>query len=196
MQLPVDPLIAALRVHADTMTLNLPGGSPMPAINALRETALAYVKAVSELTGWGNVFADLYEEEDDDEFEDDETGSAMEGPVSGFTVLRRYDYAVTDEQAVMEAGREACKVVWPDDSEEAAVADVDHLGRALYQIAHAHGWDSLAGVEGLRPLGGTTLLHRQDELLSTDPDEWPDDMFDTEGEDLYQQSDVFGPPPK
>jgi len=164
----------------------------MPAISGLRDAALAYVEAVAELTGWGNVFADLYgEDEDDDDAEPEATD-----PVTGITVLSRHDYAVTDEEAVMAAGREGYKVVWPDDDDAAAAADVEHLGRALYQIAHAHGWHSLADVPGLRPVGGMTLVHRQNDLLSTDPDEWPDDMFDTEGEDLYGQSDVYGPPPR
>jgi len=165
----------------------------MPVINEVRAAALEYVEAVSSASGWGNVFDDLYE--DDDEDFDDDPEPMAEAATSGITVLRRYDYAITDHSAVIEAGRNAYKVVWPDDTDEAAIADVNHLGRALYQIAHAHGWDSLANVPGLRPVGGTTLVHRQDELLSTDPDEWPEDMFDTEGEDLYQQSDVFGPPP-
>lgn len=187
--LPIDALVAALRVHAEIMERKALPEEAMPAINAVREAALAYVEAVMELTGWGNLFADLYEDDEDDEPDVD-----LDAPTTGITVLRRHDYAVTDEQAVMQAGVRAYKVVWPEDSDEAAAADVNHLGRALYQIAHAHGWDSLVDVEGLRPIGGTTLVHRQEELLSPDPDEWPEDAFITEGDDLFEQRDIFGPP--
>jgi hypothetical protein len=55
----VERLIQALRVHAVRMAANEEGGAAMPAINEVREAALAYVEAVSEVTGWGNVFADL-----------------------------------------------------------------------------------------------------------------------------------------
>lgn len=118
-QLPVDALIAALRTHAEAMAATAPVSTAMPAINALREAALAYVEAVAELTGWENVFADLYGEgEDDDEAEPEATDA-----VTGITVLSRHDYAVTDEEAVMAAGREAYMIVWPNDDDAAAAAD-------------------------------------------------------------------------
>lgn len=188
----VEELVDALKAHAAVMVADGDPREVMSSINALRTSALAYVQAVFERTGWGNVFADLYDEAEDDDEDADDVDSGSEEPFAGITVLRRFDYAVTDEQAIMEAGRSAYKAVWPDDSDEKAAADVQGLGRALYQIAHAHGWDSLIDVDGLRPVGGTTLVHRQDDPLPSDPDEWPDDMFDTEGEDLYEQSDVFG----
>jgi len=189
-RLPIEPFIAALRVHAQAMERDAPVAEAMPAINALRQAAAAYVEAVMEASGWGNVFAGLFDDE-----EDDDSDVESDAPVTGITVLRRHDYAVVDERVVMEAGLRAYKVVWPDDSDEDAAADVNHLGRALYQIAHAQNWDALVDVEGLRPIGGSTLVHRQENLLSTDPDEWPEDVFETEGEDLFEQRDIFGPPP-
>jgi hypothetical protein len=68
---------------------------------------------------------------------------------------------------------------------------VTHLGRALYQIAHAHGWHGLDVVEGLRPTGGAVVVVHQDETLGPDPDEWPEDLFEGDGELLYKQEDVY-----
>lgn len=93
----------------------------------------------------------------------------------------------------MDAGRRAYLRVWPDDDDVAAAADVSHLGRALYQLAHADGWHSLDQVEGLRPTGGAVAVLQQDELLGPDPDKWPDELFDDDAELLFSQHDVFGP---
>jgi hypothetical protein len=124
--------------------------------------------------------------EDDEDTEED--GGAE--PTSGISVLQRRDYQVTDEAAVM-AGRAYLRI-WPQNGEAAAAADVSHLGRALYQMAHAHGWHSLDAVDGLRPTGGYVAVVRQDGLLGPDPDRWPADLFDGGTERLYQQRDVFG----
>ncbi|MGN6610922.1 MAG: hypothetical protein ACTHLJ_04045 [Angustibacter sp.] len=78
-----------------------------------------------------------------------------------------------------------------DDDEAAAAADVAHLGRALYQLAHADGWHSLDHVEGLRVTAGAVSVVDQDELLRGDPDEWPDDLFDLDGEEIFGQADVY-----
>lgn len=110
---------------------------------------------------------------------------------TGVSVLQRRDYRVVDEAAVMAAGRAAYLRVWPDDDEAAAAADVTHLGRALYQLAHADGWHSLDHVEGLRVTAGAVAVIDQDELLRGDPDDWPDDLFDLDGEEIFGQADVY-----
>lgn len=65
----LEELIRALRWHASSMLEH--GGSTtdegeltkvMPAINETRRAALAYVEAVFKHTGWGNVFASLYDD--------------------------------------------------------------------------------------------------------------------------------------
>lgn len=108
------------------------------------------------------------------------------------SVLSRQDYIVVDEAAVLASGREAYLRVWPDDSQQDAERDVTSLGRALYQIAHSDGWDSLGRVAGLRQSGGSTAVIGQDAPLVGDPDDWPDELFETEGPLLYRQDDVFG----
>jgi hypothetical protein len=69
---------------------------------------------------------------------------------------------------------------------------VTQLGVALYQIAHADGWDALDQADGLRPMGGATRVIDQDEPLSADPDEWPPDPFGADGRVLFQQAAVWG----
>lgn len=93
----------------------------------------------------------------------------------------------------MKAGRKAYRRLWPGDDSAAAAADVTHLGRALYQIAHADGWDSLEQVKGLQPVGGVVIVQSSDELLGADPAAWPeDDLFEHDDDRLlYRQDDVF-----
>ncbi len=56
-------LVEALRAHALAVA---EGGEDvarvMPTINEVRSSALAYTEAVFEVSGWGNVFADLEDE--------------------------------------------------------------------------------------------------------------------------------------
>ncbi len=56
-------LVQALRAHA--LAIGEVADDPalvMPTINEVRSSALAYVEVVSEVSGWGNVFADLYDD--------------------------------------------------------------------------------------------------------------------------------------
>ncbi|RNL65784.1 hypothetical protein EFK50_01705 [Nocardioides marmoriginsengisoli] len=151
---------------------------------------LEYVDAQFELTGIGYPLGILMELED----EEVDEGDAEEWPVEGISVLQRHDYVVTDEDAVLAAGRQAYLQAWPEDDEAAAAADVNHVGRALYQVAHAEGWGSLRKVPGLAPVGGFTGVVRQDELLGPDPDDWAAEVLDEDAELLYCQEDVFRAP--
>lgn len=143
------------------------------AFEELTEAQVAYFQAV-----------DPWDEEDDEQ----------EPPPEGRTisVVRRGDYVVTDLDAVLASGRAAYLELWPDDSETDAADDVEGLGRALYQVAHAGGWDSLLELEGLSPVGGITLVVSQDEPLDEDPDTWLEQLGIDEDELLYAQSDVWG----
>ena len=110
------------------------------------------------------------------------------------TVLRRSDYAVRNEEAVMEAGRHAYRRSMGEADPRGAAANLTHLGRALYQIAHADGWDSLDEVERLQPTAGVVLVQSSEELLGGDPDEWPEEDLFVYDDDrlLYRQDDIFG----
>jgi hypothetical protein len=149
-------LVRAIEKHARVVrALSSPGDvSQVFAVgNEVARIGDRLADAQMDFTGvaypFGLMRPDLEQEVDDGEVEEDA------GSVSGFSLLRRDDFAVTDEQAVLEGGRRAYLDVWPDDSERDATADVTDLGRALYQLAHAHGWDDLKKASGLRPTAGT-----------------------------------------
>ncbi|CAL8972672.1 hypothetical protein TESS_TESS_02551 [Tessaracoccus sp. O5.2] len=186
-----DALVEAIRTHASAIT-SLRGdeqsGEVFAAGDRLRRAVRAYADAQFEYTGTGFPLGIVHE------FDEDEGEDVIDiGPVAGVSVLRRNDYVVTNEAAVMKAGRKAYRRLWPAEDAAAAAADVTHLGRALYQIAHAEGWDSLEQVKGLQPVGGVVVVQSSDELLSADPDEWPEDNLFRHDDDrlLYRQDDVY-----
>lgn len=186
-----DALVEAIRTHASAIT-SLRGdessGEVVAAGDRLLPAVRAYADAQFDYTGTGfplGIVHEFDENEGDDDIDD--------GPVAGVSVLRRNDYVVSNEAAVMKAGRKAYRRLWPAEDAAAAAADVTHLGRALYQIAHAEGWDSLEQVKGLQPVGGVVVVQSSDELLSADPDGWPEDNVFGQDDDrlLYRQDDVY-----
>lgn len=172
-----EALVAAIRAHTAAV---LAGGTEA------EETEEAF----EELTGAQHAYYDaehrLAGASGDDE---DEPEAVPEGVV--VSVLRRHDYVISGPEAQLAAGRAAYLEVWPDDTEADAAQDVTHLGRALYQVAHAGGWDSLADTDGLVPLGGITVAVPQDEPLDLDPDLWFEQLGVDEGDLIYGQSDVY-----
>ena len=183
-------LAAAITAHADAVTAvtnNADITEVFAASDRLLPSVLAYADAQFDYTGNGFPFGVLHQYAE----QDDEDAAEEEEPTAGISILQRHDYQVVDEAAVMAAGRRAYLRAWPEDDEAAAACDVTHLGRALYQIAHADGWHRLDQVEGLRPTGGAVVVIDQEETLGPDPDEWPEDLFENEGELLYKHEDVF-----
>ena len=91
-------------------------------------------------------------------------------------------------------GRQAYSETSGEDDPDAAAAEVSHLGVALYEIGHAHGWDSLVQLDGLQPRGSVALVLSSEDLLGSDPGEWPEeDLFDHDEERiLFRQDDVYG----
>ena len=186
---------AAITAHTEAIIARGPeegARAVLEETDALLPVVMGYVDAQFSYTGTGFPFGVLHQyldEEDGGEPGADEREE--DAPVAAISVLQRQDYAVTDEDAVLAAGRHAFAELHPEAGAQAAVTDVDHLGRALYQVAHLDGWDSLGALEGLRPTGGTVVVLRQDEPLGPDPDAWPADPFDAGGELVYGQSDVY-----
>jgi len=193
LRLAADRLAEAIRTHASSIgDIRSDDGAAeiMAAGNHLVPALLAYADAQFDYTGTAFPLGTLYGLVDDDEEEE----VADPGPVGGVSILRRTDFMVTDEDSVMKAGRKAYRRSAGEANKKSAAADVTHLGEALYQIAHAGGWDSLIQVQGLEPTGGIVLVQSSEELLGGDPEEWPeDDLFDhDEDRLLYRQDDVFG----
>jgi len=185
-------LAAAVTAHADAVTA-VTGDDGMPEVFAasdrLLPAVLAYADAQFDLTGNDFPFGVLHSYEDDEADEaDDDAGAGDDGPAgSGTTevsVLQRHDLRVTDEAAVLAAGRRAYLRTTPGGGEGDGGTD---LGRALSQLAAADGWNSLGDVPGLRPTGRSVLVVGRE----LDPGADPDDDADEGGELLYSQQDVF-----
>jgi hypothetical protein len=187
-----EALATAVRAHAESViaAADQRDAPQVFAANDVVEPAvLEYAEAQFDFTGIGSPVGYLDDSEEDHDGDDD---AVRAEPKAGITVLQRRDYAVTDEAAVLAAGRAAYLKVWPDDDEAAAAADVTHLGRALYQAAHAgEGFADLDEMPGLVPTGGAVVVVRQDELLTGLPDDWPHDLFGVDGEQLYEMQDVY-----
>ena len=189
-------LIQAVRAHAETVVAMTGRRAEVrdlfPAHEALARAVLVYDEAVFDFTGTSLplVSTDEDEEEDDGEEEDGEAEA-----VAHLAVLRRTDYRVTDLDAVLAAGRRAYLRVWPDDTQEDAEVDVEDLGRALYQVAHAGGWEDLQEVEGLRAVRGVTLIVAVDEGPGSESEEPLEDPFalapGTERAQLYREDDIY-----
>jgi hypothetical protein len=160
------------------------------ASEALLPALLEYADAQFDFTGTGFPLGVLEQFVGEDD-EDEDAEADGQWPTTGISVVQRRDYVVSDTDSVLAAGRAAYLRVWPDHTEADSDADVSHLGRALYQLAHAEGWDSLAAVEGLEPVAGIVAVVKQDEFLGPDPDEWADEVLDEEAQVLYSQADVF-----
>ncbi|HTL40575.1 MAG TPA: hypothetical protein VL294_03805 [Pseudolysinimonas sp.] len=175
--------VAALGEH-DFVELVAAGGRLMPFLLALSDAQFAYTGnggPLGPLRAWNR-------NEDEDEGGEPWHGTAL-------SVLQRTDYRVIDESAVIQAGRAAYREAWPDDTADDAVADVTGIGRALYQIAHASGsWSSIDDVAGIEIAGRAILAVSTDELLGSNVDDWPEDLFDHDvTRVMYRQDDVYLP---
>lgn len=123
----------------------------------------------------------------DVEFEDPDAEPESVG------VFVRRDYDIGDTGELLGAGREAYADLYPTQPLEAAVADVSHPGRALYQLLHAYGVDGLdqrAQSSGLVPRGGTVWVQ---ELVDGDPETLVEDPFGVVDDDLliYRLDEVI-----
>jgi len=121
---------------------------------------------------------DLAHEDGEDEFEAGE-------PAAKLTVLHRIDFVVTDEPAVILAGKEAYYESYDDEAGEPV--DVADLSAALQQIQQSGGIEALVDTPGLASAGATTwVLEATDLLDEREPDEWPASPFAL-GEDTPQR---------
>lgn len=184
----------AISAHAQALVAA--GGENKAVFKAsedLLTVLIDYADAQFDFTGYGFPLGALAQFAEEDE-QTDEEDEGEEWPTSGISVLQRHDYVVRDEDAVLEAGRQAYLRVWPDDDEAAAAADVTHVGRALYQVAHADGWNSLYKTRGLEALGGFIGVVKQDELFGPDSDDWAAAVLTEDAELLYSQDDIYRAP--
>lgn len=126
---------------------------------------------------------ELDAEDEDADDEDDEVDLEESGePAPKLTVLHRIDFVVTDEFAVIQAGKEAYVESYDGDDEEEdgddEPVDVADLSEALQQIQQAGGIEALADTPGLASAGASTwVLEATDLLDEQEPVEWPESPF-------------------
>lgn len=193
----VGALAEAVRRHGDAILALSGRQAELPVLFAandvLAAAAEAYADAQFNLTGTLPSF-----ETYDDEGEGEDYGAEeLPPPVARLRLVRRTDLDVTDLDQVLAAGRAAYLRVWPEDTMEDAATDVDHLGRAIYQLDHAGGPAELEHVPGLTPRRSVTwILDVSDEPEPSDaPSADPTAML-TEpppypGRLLHQLDDLF-----
>ncbi|GAB3465231.1 hypothetical protein [Actinophytocola sediminis] len=186
-------LVEAIHRHSTTLLELTATTDPEAVEEAIAEadelleaSASAYADAQFELSGTVPPLG--LDEEDEYAYEDEDEDAELElvdaelaepasadDPESGepdlkLTVLHRADFVVTDEQAVIQAGKDAYHETWDPADEPVDVAD---LGEALQQLRQAGGIEVLAETPGLSTAGATTWILEATELLDEhDPDEW------------------------
>lgn len=131
----------------------------------VRRAAVAYADAQFDLTGNSYPFGAI---KNDDDYDDDE---------------------------VLAAGRRKFLENRPGESEVNAQSTVSHLGAALYELAHADGWDSLDKAPGLTPLGSAIVAAEQTDQIEFSQDllddEEPDRNFAIDGRVLYTEENRY-----
>lgn len=166
---PAESLIDAIRQHAAAMGVeNLTPERAMPAINALRRAALDYVEAVFERTGWGNVFADLYDDFDDEDEEPLGTEDALR-----VSVLSRWDFIVRDEDSLVGYVRGRLTEMHPDVESDAVIEHPEDGVACVSELFRMDSWDAGAyRAHGLEFAGsGYTVSDTSKTLYEMEPAE-------------------------
>jgi hypothetical protein len=138
----------------------------------LRKAAIAFDNAEFDWCGSTplgiSAFEDLEEDEGDEE---DEVAAASDGVL---TAVGRWDFYITDTDAVVAAGRAAYASLWPDDTPEDAQERVQDPASAAGEIVHAGGWSALSSTSGLLLERDFTQFITHDGPLL---DEWEENPF-------------------
>lgn len=168
-----DAFVAAIQKHV-TQTLTRSGrqkelGPYFESTDQLQAMAMAYSDAEFDWCGSSPLALVRDEEDDDDWDDDDEDAPDDHGEV--MSVLGRWDYRITDEQALITAGRSAYANTWPDDTAEDAEIAVPDAARAVGELIHASDVAQLEGVDGLELREWTVqnLVHDEPEIDEDDP---------------------------
>ena len=145
---PLETLIHALRKHAAVSTTGAEPAVVMPVINEVRAAALAYVTAVFDESGWGNVFADLHDDEDGEDLDDD--GFVVEDGVERLSLTGRWDFLVRDPAALLALAADRLRAKNPGADEDGIA---EHSGMPVAAL------DSLVAMDvgrypGLEGAGG------------------------------------------
>ena len=126
---PLQTLIHALRKHAGVLATSAEPAVVVPVINEVRAAALAYVTAVFDQSGWGDVFADLHDDEDDEDFDDDEF--VVEDGVERLSLTGRWDFLVRDPAALLALAADQLRAENPGADEDGIAEHSDTPVAAL-----------------------------------------------------------------
>ena len=176
----LDELTDALEAHlaACIESTGEADAAVQDAYTALRDAASQYddllFTVLDEVTPWE--FAEGPHVEAEAEAEVDTEVEERDDRLTTIALLLRRDYSVADDDAMLAAARQAYAELNPDDTAAMADPDVNHAGRALYQLLLAYGVDGLdqrAELAGLVRHGGTLWLQEIDDAdvstLAEDP---------------------------
>ena len=158
---------------------------------AVEKAAIEYSDAYFDFAGDWHPFGFLEPFDTGEEKADPEESPKPSEVVS---ILLRADFRVTDEDAVLLAGRQLAQEDSGQDADAIAIA----LGRgaAIYQLIHRHGLESLNRTDGLEPLGAITQIIEPEEVLVLSngfPNlESPNGAFAVGGRLLFGSEDRWG----
>jgi hypothetical protein len=143
-----EDLIAALRAHS-AQVIERRGRERelqpyFSSIEALEKAAAEFNEA--EFDWCGSTPLSLMDD-DTDEFDDEDEDDEASGPV--LSGLFRWDFTVTDEAAVIAAGRDAFRRAWPTNTDEDAALAVPDITRAAAEIVHVEDAAGLENTPGL-----------------------------------------------
>jgi hypothetical protein len=87
----------------------------------------------------------------DDEWEDDEDSDDEDSPGGGsvLSVVGRWDYRITDEDALIACARAAYLRAWPEDTGEDAEFRIRDAGSAAGELLHGDDLKALNSADGL-----------------------------------------------
>ena len=195
LQLSVAALVDALQRHANLVSGMRGGSSETPAIFDANEEVERLIAAWNErvmahtgtfpvsLQGLGG---------DEDEFLKGEDGQEDLTDGEPLTVVSRWDLRLVDADALMGAGREAHKRLYPGETDADATVAVPTPGQALYAILHEHGepWYDMPGIEVARGVRSYVKPSEPATPLSDEDDEF-EAIIQPPGERLFGES--WGP---
>ncbi len=167
-----EELVAALWAHVDVVLSQKGLEREMPryweSVTGLTDAASAFNEA--EFDWCGSFPLPLVAPDGVDEEESEEPGPGFGGVV---TLLGRWDFRVTDEAALVEAGRSAYLRSWPDQEREDAELRVQSVIEAVAEASHAGEPTVLEAIDGLEPVRAAInfILHDggDDEEFDEDP---------------------------
>jgi hypothetical protein len=144
-----DDLIAALKAH---VAMNVERTGRQRELEPYFASSEGLEKAAGSFNeaefDWCGSFPLRLIDDEIDEIDDEDEADENPQPASVVSGLFRWDFAVTEEAAVIAAGRDAYRRAWPSDTDEDAELAVPDIERAAAEIIHLEGWSALEDTPG------------------------------------------------